>query len=753
MKVIESLLDRAAGQERFSLTESEVYEILRLLDLKTPVHTVLSTDRLPSGQEESTAILKKFPGEKLVIKISSSKTLHKTDSGGVRIIPKDAREFIRTLADVKNRFPEAEGILVCEFVEHTAFSLGQELMLGIRADEAFGPVLTLGVGGTDAESLTEALRPDRSPTIQSLELLEESGGWNAFLRKSWIWRYVSGNVRGGKRLVPNPEMERWLKAFCELFVHFKDGGNSRWAIEELEVNPLAVSSAGLVALDGLCRFRKAASQSRIPPTSKAVWSLLKPSSVAVAGVSEKMNMGRIILRNVLAAGFNRDHLHILKDYNGEIDGVRCYPDTASFPETVDMFVVAVPSKDVPKVLQEAGASGKVRGVVLISGGMGEKSGSEAMQEDAAKIVTDARQIHKDFAVSGGNSLGIVSASAKVNTFFIPSYKMEPFLGETPHCAKTAFISQSGAFIISVIDRMSWLKPAYCVSVGNQLDVTVSDYVEQVAEDKSIRVILAYVEGLKPGDGLRLARTIRRAGKAGKTVIIYKAGRTPTGLTAAMGHTASIAGDFTVARSIFTEAGALVAETFDEFDDLTRIACYCADFSTGQGRVFILSNAGFETVGMADHIAPKGRLQANAPGDALKQKLSSILKESGLDSIVDVRNPLDVTPMANDTAFLKLAEAALACEETDALILSAVPLTPSLQTLPPGPGHSEDFSKDSLAAKIGEISRRCKKPILFCVAAGSLYDPYVAMIQNQGMAVFRTADRAVRAFSKYMGPCG
>jgi acyl-CoA synthetase (NDP forming) len=738
---IDAMIERAGKEGRKSLAESEVYDVFEHLGLDTPKRTVVAMDRIPLRDPELDKLLAGFPGEKVILKVSSHKVLHKTESGGVRVCEKG--EVRMALAAFKRGFPEAEGVLLCEFVEHAVFSLGQELLLGARADAGYGPILTLGLGGTDAEQMSAALKPGLSPAILPLRLLGEAGSWQDFLAHAWIWRYVSGKVRGGKRLAEDAAMVRWLEGFAKLMARF-DGRSSPWMIDEVEVNPLAVSGGRLVALDGVLRFHKAPAPEGKPserPSARAVWALLKPGTVAVAGVSEKkMNMGRIILRNVVEAGFPKEKLFVLKDFQGEIEGARCFGACAAFPEPVDMLVVAVPSPEVPGVLKEAARSGNVRGVVLISGGMGEKSGSEGVQDEVLGIIREGRRLNADFAVSGGNSLGIVSIPAKVNTFFIPKSKLAMPCEENPAIARTAFLSQSGAFVISVLSRMPWLKPAYCVSVGNQMDVTVCDFVEQAAKDDSIRVILTYLEGLKDGDGLRLARSIRAARKAGKTVVVYKAGRTPVGKKAVMGHTASIAGDFVVTRAVLSKAGALVAETFDEFSDLAQVACFCPGGPAG-GKVFALSNAGFETAGMADNVLPSGPLKAAAPDAALAESLERLLREFKLDGIVDVRNPLDMTPMASDAAILEVCKAVLASPSVDAAVVSMVPLTPAMKTLP------EEGLEKSVAAGLGPLAKSAGKPVLFCVASGRLYDEYVRVAQESGLPVFRAADRAMRAYAR------
>ncbi len=743
---IEKILADAGAQGRASLSEPEVYRVIGLAGLEAPKYFLYPAAGLDPAAASADAAAR-LAGDRVVLKLVSSKTLHKTEAGGVKVLERSAAVIEAALREMASKFPEAEAFMAVEFLPHAAFALGEELLLGARADAAFGPVVTLGPGGTNAEALTKSLRPGISPSVIPVELAFSGEDWTKFLAGSWVWKYASGGVRGGRRLVADGEMVKWLEGFSHLMKHFRDGGSSDWAIEEFEINPLAAAKGRLTALDGVLRFRKAKrSAPRAKPSKQGITGLLHTQSAAVVGVSEKkMNMARIILNNISKAGFPKERTYIVKEGVAEIDGVKCFASPAALPEKIDMYVVAVPSPEVPRVLAEAGESGKVNGVVLISGGMGEKSGSEGMAGAVVDAIDGARKKNPDFALSGGNSMGIVLNGVKLNTFFIPEYKLEHPLGVNPYNAKTAFVSQSGAFVISTISKMPWLKPAYSVTVGNQQDVTVPDYVDRLAEEDDLKVILVYMEGFKPGDGLALARTIEKARSKGKQVVLYKAGRTVVGQKAVMGHTASIAGDYLVTRLIMESAGALVAESFDDFNDLAALACSFADRKIKHGNTFFMSNAGFEAAGMADGVA--GRVTAEMhPGTAAEMERT--LKEFRLDSIVDAKNPLDITPMAPDAAIGGVVATALASEEFSGAVVSMVPLTAMMNTMPKGGAWPDDFEKSFLKGA-AEAARNARKPLIFCVAAGTKYEPYCAYAQALGLPVFRSSDRAVKIYAKYL----
>lgn len=745
-ETVEKILAKAGAEGRKSLSEPEVYEVMGLAGLEAPKYALYPAAGLDPAAAAADAA-GRFSGDKVVLKLVSSKTLHKTESGGVKVLERSAAAMEEALKAMSSRFADAEAFMMVEFLPHAAFALGEELLLGARSDDAFGPLITLGPGGTNAEALTKSLVPGITPAVMPADLAFNSKAWEDFLAGSWIWKYVSGNVRGGRRLAADGEMVKWLEGFAHLMKYFRDGGPSDWAIEEFEVNPLAVARGRLTALDGVLRFRKARKTApRRKPSKNAVHGLLHTGAAAVVGVSEKkMNMARIIANNIVKAGFPREHTYIVKEGVPEIDGIKCVPSPAALPEKVDMYVVAVPSTEVPRVIAEAGDSGKVNGVVLISGGMGEKAGSEGMAGTVMEALARARGKNPDFAISGGNSMGIVLNGSKLNTFFIPEYKLAHPIGVNPYNAKTAFVSQSGAFVISTISKMPWLKPAYSVTVGNQQDVTVPDYVERLADEDDLKVILVYMEGFKPGDGLALAKVIEKARSKGKQVVLYKAGRTAVGQKAVMGHTASIAGDYLVTRLIMEGAGALVADSFDEFSDLAALACSFAGFQLKHGNTFFFSNAGFEAAGMADGVT--GRMTADM-GPGVAADVEKVLKEHRLDGLVDAKNPLDITPMASDAAIGGVMKAVLASDEFSGAVVSMVPLTAAMSTVPKGGAWPDDldksFLKDAAAA-----AREAGKPMVFCCAAGPRFEPYCALAQDLGLPVFRSADRAVRMYRRYL----
>ena len=106
----------------------------------------------------------------------------------------------------------------------------------------------------------------------------------------------------------------------------------------------------------------------------------------------------------------------------------------------------------------------------------------------------------------------------------------------------AVITQSGALCTSINRAINdvGLKLAYLVSCGNQIVCTMADYIDYLADDPLLKVILCYVEGLP--DAQRFFAATTRAHAKGKVTVVVKIGGSDAGRAAALAHTGSLAGN-------------------------------------------------------------------------------------------------------------------------------------------------------------------------------------------------------------------
>jgi acyl-CoA synthetase (NDP forming) len=382
-------------------------------------------------------------------------------------------------------------------------------------------------------------------------------------------------------------------------------------------------------------------------------------------------------------------------------------------------------------------------VTLIAGGFGEtEGGREAEARIRAALAESHRAADGGVLLNGGNCLGIISGPGRYNTFFIPPHKLP--VRDTPGRG-LASISQSGAYLVTQVSNLDRVvEPRYAISFGNQMDVTVSDYLAYLEGDPGTRVFAVYLEGFQPGDGARFLEAVRRIAGSGRPVLFYKAGRTREGSAAASSHTAAAVGDYEVCEELARAAGAVVASSLDQFeDDVTTFTLLAGRLAAGR-RVAVLSNAGFEATAAADTLHGMELADLTAPTRA---RLAALLPAG----IVDVHNPVDATPVTPTEKYVAIARALAEDPAVHALVVAGVPATPFLDSLGRGEGHREDVEGEKgLATLLVAFFRATTKPIVFSVDAGALYDPLVAAMRRASLPTFRRVDRATRALARFIG---
>jgi acyl-CoA synthetase (NDP forming) len=730
---IRAVVGAASG--RGVLLETEGLEVLAALGIAAPAHVFVRSSSEAAGADTSA-----LGGAKVVIKVVSPEILHKSDVGGVQVVEHRRETIVAAVADMEARLA-GRGVLgftINQFLRYDT-TIGSELILGLRWTDDFGAVVTLGAGGIYTEFLAENFKPGREIGIFSPAVTTDQEIGDAVSRLA-IGRLATGRLRGQ---APRVEMRvvtdavRRFMALASACVPHE--------IAECEINPIVIVDGTLTALDILVKLgsgRHPAAPAR--PLGK-LKHLLEPRSAAIIGVSEKLNPGRIILNNLIREGFDRERIHVVKPGSSELAGCRCVPDIASLPERVDLFILAISAAQTPQAITDIVEGRKAESIIVIPGGLEEKSGTGEIVARMREALASARASEwQGPLINGGNCLGVRSLPGRYDTMFIPEYKLPVPAGPV---SPLAFVSQSGAFAVSRMSKLALLNPKYAVTLGNQMDLTVGDYLAYLKDDQTIEIFAVYVEGFKELDGLAFLRAAREITAGGRTVLLYRAGRTAAGARASASHTASIAGDYAVTRELARAAGIVVAESLAEFEDLVRVFTLLRDKRADGNRLGAISNAGFECVAVADTL---GRFDLPAFDAATAARLEAIYRDARIDSVVDVHNPIDLTPMAGDAAYEQVVRAVMESGGIDVGLVGCVPLTAAMNTLPAGGGHREDLTKpDGIGPRLARLKAELPKAWVAVVDAGALYDPLVELLERHGVPTFRTADTALRRLNSFV----
>jgi len=173
-------------------------------------------------------------GYPVVSKIESPDIQHKMDVGGVRLGLGDA-DAVRTavaeiLGNVQSRAPGAEidGLLVQAMAEPTT-----EMVLGLRRDPAFGPVLMVGLGGIFVEVLKDVAFAQAPVSKADAAMMLDSLAGKAIL----------DGVRGQAPV----DKRKLIDTLCAL----SDFALANPDVVELDLNPVFAGPDGTVAVDWL----------------------------------------------------------------------------------------------------------------------------------------------------------------------------------------------------------------------------------------------------------------------------------------------------------------------------------------------------------------------------------------------------------------------------------------------------------------------------------------------------------------------
>jgi len=642
---IDKIFRNADKEGRSFLFEHEFYGVLGCAGMKTPGYRFIPRGTLVKDED-----LSGFEGDRLVMKIVSPDIVHKSDVGGVVFVRCRALEINRAaetmLAEVSTRFRnwvrtaaeeetdlsnglDLRGVLLCEAVSYEQVGFGSEILIGLRSSRDFGPVITVGGGGTDVDLLNDKFKTGRAAATGSALLLQ-SEDLISWMRPLAFYDKTATRFRGREALVQPEKLEEICRRFCMLGSHFSSvSRHSDYVIEEAEVNPFVITDGELLPLDGMCRFSRDHLDEEERPIDQ-IDALLHPERIGIIGVSEKMNLGHNILNNILHKGFPTEKIWVVKPGMDAIEGCRCVPRPADLPEPVDLFVLTVAADQSLRILSELIENGKARSVIIIAGGMGEKEGTENLARDIRGLLRDGRREKKQVPViNGGNCLGVFSGPGNYDTTFIPKYKLYSLPHPVQKPSPLVVLSQSGAFMLSRLSRIPGIEPRYAVSIGNQLDLTIADYMKFLRDDAEARIFAVYIEGFLPGDGLAFAKAAREiTSQEGKSVVVYKAGRSPEGRSATASHTASVAGDYAAAHAILQQAGVIMADTLEEFENFIKVLCFFDGKRFRGSRVGLISNAGFECVILSDNLKNDDELTMPAFTPETVRKLGDILAPMG-----------------------------------------------------------------------------------------------------------------------------
>ena len=427
--------------------------------------------------------------------------------------------------------------------------------------------------------------------------------------------------------------------------------------------------------------------------------LLHPRHIAVVGASDSPGKAGHALTRTLD-GFPGE-LYPVNPAGGTIAGRVAYPSVADIGAPVDLAVLAVPPRVVPKVLIDCGTAG-VPAAIVCSGGFAEAGPDGAALQDTVTAIARGNGIR----LLGPNTSGYVNPADGVFATFVPGVTD---LAPGP----AAIVAQSGGVNLALcfLAAAEGLGVRLGVGLGNAVDVGFAEVLDHLAADDATEVIGLHVEGVS--DGRALADAVARAA-ARKPVVALKVGRTDVG-DFARSHTGAITGPFALTRAALAQAGAVVVDDPTELVDAVR--------ALAAGRVPPADRPG---VGVLTGQAGPGLIIADTLAAAgVRVPPLSVATRAGIGELLPPltyqNNPVDTGRPGE--SFGAVAAVLAADPEVDALAVYAIDEPDALD----------------LAATVAAVAT---VPVL--VGSGGL--PAVLDARQAGLAapLFRSPDRLARA---------
>ncbi len=730
---INNIFEKANNEKRTMLYEHEVYELLDWVGLAVP-RNVLITE----SKQVTPTVLQPF-GDKIVIKVVSRDIIHKQKLGGVKIVNKHDHIFVQYVIDkmkeevllhYEGESPHIEGFLIVEFVEFSS-GLGNELLLGIKSDRAFGPVITLSKGGDDAEFFAKYY--DKANLVLPHLNLEQA-------------RKLANSIKIRHKYIEtgHPEytdlIAETTSIISALAYHYSTVNLDKptYHITQADFNPFVFSKEGnFVAVDGYVSFEKARDQNDVlTVNTNNLIPFFKPNGVAVVGVTsnpKKYSMGKEIAHLMHELG--RSDLYCVNPKGGTVLlGDKEYPLYESLDhieQTVELAIYTAPAKYISSFF-ESMEKNIPKSVVLIPG--------IPSDIDYQEFKSDLKnKVKKGVRVIGPNCMGTYYGKGKdaigVNSLFIEEDRLHI---ESNEKSNVVLLSQSGGMAITMIDKLK-NTPVFkaVVSFGNKYDVKITDLLALFELQDIIEVIALYVEGF---DTLEGRAFFEMAKNSKKPIIVYKGGKTEAGAKAAQSHTASMTGDYEVFKSACQQADVILLEDASMYMNTIKTFSLLSHKNINGMSVAGVLNAGFEATIASDEL---GSLQLAKPSE----KTMKILKSINTHGLVDVSNSImDVTPMTDDVMYGKYIEVFLQDDNVDSVIVGVVPHVENIKSTP-----DTCHDDNSLANIVVKLFHKYNKPIIVSVNASEYYAEFVSIMEKGGLPVFtdiRSAVRTLEIFAKY-----
>ena len=356
-------------------------------------------------------------------------------------------------------------------------------------------------------------------------------------------------------------------------------------------------------------------------TPERLREFFAPRSIAVVGASDASGWARFVVASSRAAGFTGPLIGVHPAHR-TVFGRPAVRNLRELDEPADVAFIMVPTEAVETVLDDAAAAGVRHAVVLAAGYRELGEPGRALEQ---RMI--ARAAAGGITVLGPNCLGFLNAHARVAPFALT---VPPPLLAGP----VGIALQSGALasVVLAFAHAHAIGVSTLATMGNEAMIGATDVLEYLIEDDATGVICLFLEQIS--DPARFARAAQRADRAGKPIVVLKAGASPAGRQVALAHTGAVAGDDAVVGAVLRQLNVIRVTSIEEL--LSTAALLGYDRWPAGRRMGVVTASG----GACDLIADRAAAEGIEIPEFAPQTATAI--EPLVPPFAAVRNPLDVT---------------------------------------------------------------------------------------------------------------
>lgn len=379
--------------------------------------------------------------------------------------------------------------------------------------------------------------------------------------------------------------------------------------------------------------------------------LFKPKNVAIFKISQSISF---FIEGFRRQGFDFGKLYLISTKVKEFSGLKCYKAIDNIPEDIiDLLILSVRRELLIESLEDILSKKKVNFIHIFTAGTGEFDELGIEIERQLKELLDT---YSHTRALGPNCMGLYSPQGK--TAYFSSFPVEK--------GNIGLIFQSGDLHSKMIkfgSRRYNLRFSIGISIGNCIDIQISEILEYLNKDVETDVICVYFEGISPfhkNEGKKLFNIFKMMKKP---VLFMRGGRTSRGQTAVLTHTGALTAKIDIWGAIYRQTP--IIEVPSSLDDLIDYAflfsSYISRFHklnkdliypTNKKTLVILWSGGFGILA-TDTLIELGLELPYFEGNTLEK-----LKEIYPIRVGSLANPFDLPWVTHQKVLVKVCKSAI-----------------------------------------------------------------------------------------------